>query len=55
MAYVLVLWWGALQTNAAVSVSGIVSQQECERLGAQMAEHYNDAQVRCYPYRLAKP
>lgn len=55
MAYVLVLWFGYLQQQSSFSVSGIASQAECQRLGEQMAPHYNHAEFRCYAYRLAKP
>ncbi|WP_259384353.1 hypothetical protein [Bacillus thuringiensis] len=53
IAWALVVWYGALQTQTSYSISGIASQQECERLAAAIKRDGWSEKTRCYPYKKA--
>lgn len=51
IVFALVIWFGAGNAQSSFAISGIATQQECQRLGRDVAKDKPLAQVRCYPYR----
>lgn len=54
MMWTLVLWFGFSTSQAAITVPGIATEQDCKWLGQQMKEVYR-GQINCFRYRAANP
>lgn len=54
IGFLLVVWFGYTTQQTSFSVPGIASLAECQRLGSELHNVYRQADVQCFPYRMAK-